>query len=273
MSANVNKHWKTRAKCNDVITNVISANQHFASTFSMQIFKFQRRSSKLSFLFPPRRQSARRACVQAKAVAASKAWCDSGGASSSSFRPTRRQKEALLAWCDSTSSRFFVWHFTCRLLFIISTPKLVVLPNFLSLRIVFCCFYVLIFYCEKFLTWIWRLPFAVYVKLKLSIICLLARSWPNHFLTKKYKKKKQTNNISTTFHPKCLILSSKPLFSSAQTVIVYSNYLSGRSEELFKFPLEYRPERWLNEDLGKIHPFASLPFGVGPRMCIGEFII
>ena len=44
MSANVNKHSKTRAKDNDVITNVSS--------------KFQRRSCKLSFLFPPRRQSA-----------------------------------------------------------------------------------------------------------------------------------------------------------------------------------------------------------------------
>ena len=53
-SANVNKHWKTRAKGNDVITNVISANQHFASTFSMEIFKFQRRSCKLSFLLPQR---------------------------------------------------------------------------------------------------------------------------------------------------------------------------------------------------------------------------
>ena len=52
-SANATKHWKTRAKGNGVITNVISANQHFASTFSMQIFKFQRRSCKLSFLFPP----------------------------------------------------------------------------------------------------------------------------------------------------------------------------------------------------------------------------
>ena len=50
-SANVNKHWKTRAKGNDVITKVISANQHFASTFSMQISKFQRRSYKL-FLSP-----------------------------------------------------------------------------------------------------------------------------------------------------------------------------------------------------------------------------
>ena len=47
---------KTRAKGNDVITNVISANQHFALTFSMQIFQFQRGSCKLSFLFPPRRQ-------------------------------------------------------------------------------------------------------------------------------------------------------------------------------------------------------------------------
>ena len=40
-SANVKKkkktYRKTRAKGNDVIANVISANQHFASTFSMQI--------------------------------------------------------------------------------------------------------------------------------------------------------------------------------------------------------------------------------------------
>ena len=36
-SANVNKHWKTSAKGNDVITKVISANKHFALTFSMQI--------------------------------------------------------------------------------------------------------------------------------------------------------------------------------------------------------------------------------------------
>lgn len=60
------------------------------------------------------------------------------------------------------------------------------------------------------------------------------------------------------------------LSSFFQAIVVYSNYLSGLSEELFKFPLEFRPERWLNEDLGKVHPFAILPFGVGPRMCIGE---
>ena len=58
--------------------------------------------------------------------------------------------------------------FTCRLLFIISTLKLVVSWKFLSIRIVLSCFYLLIFYFEKFSTWIWRLPFAVYVKRRLE---------------------------------------------------------------------------------------------------------
>ena len=53
MSAKVNKHWKTRARGNDVITNVISANQHFALAFLMRIFKFQRHCCKLFFPFPP----------------------------------------------------------------------------------------------------------------------------------------------------------------------------------------------------------------------------
>ena len=49
---------------------------------------------------------------------------------------------------------------TFRLLFINSTPKLiVVLYNFLSLRIVLSCFYLLIFCFEKFSSWIWRLPY------------------------------------------------------------------------------------------------------------------
>ena len=56
-STNVNKHWKTCVKGNDIITNVISILQHFASTFSMYICKFQRRSCKLSFLFLPHHQS------------------------------------------------------------------------------------------------------------------------------------------------------------------------------------------------------------------------
>ena len=48
---------------------------------------------------------------------------------------------------------------TCCLRFIISTHKLVVSRNFLSIRIVLNCFYLLIFYFEKFSTWTWRLPY------------------------------------------------------------------------------------------------------------------
>ena len=59
--------------------------------------------------------------------------------------------------------------FTCRLRFIISTRNLVVSRNFLSIRIVLSFFYEPVFYFEKCLTWIWRFPFAVYGKRKVSI--------------------------------------------------------------------------------------------------------
>ena len=51
---NIEKHMKARAKGNDVITYVISANQHFASAFLMQIFKFQTRSWQALLPFPAR---------------------------------------------------------------------------------------------------------------------------------------------------------------------------------------------------------------------------
>ena len=61
--------------------------------------------------------------------------------------------------------------------------KLVVSRNFLSIRIVLSCFYLLIFYFEKFLTWIYCLPFAVYAMLKLclnslmSLVVPFSRAW------------------------------------------------------------------------------------------------
>ena len=54
MSTNIEK---TRAKGNGIITNVISANQHFSSAFLIRIFKFQRCCCKLFFPFPACRQS------------------------------------------------------------------------------------------------------------------------------------------------------------------------------------------------------------------------
>ena len=77
ISANQQKvETKKRAKGNDVIINVISANQHFSSTFSMQIFKFQKRSCNLPFLFPPRATAHRRAGSQAITIRQGKAVFD-----------------------------------------------------------------------------------------------------------------------------------------------------------------------------------------------------
>ena len=49
-------------------------------------------------------------------------------------------------------------------------------------------------------------------------------------------------------------------------------YVMGRDPEMFDDPQQYKPERWLRDDTQRslYHPFASLPFGFGPRMCIGK---
>jgi len=61
----LSKHWKTCAKGNDVITNVIFTNQHFALTILMQIFKFQRWVASSPSFCHPAAIAPWRACSQA----------------------------------------------------------------------------------------------------------------------------------------------------------------------------------------------------------------
>ena len=103
--------------------------------------------------------------------------------------PSSSFRRSLPSWCVRSLERLSIkftsvgkktricttwpsFPFTCRLLFIISTHKLLVSWNFLSIRIVLSCFGLFIFYFEKFSAWIWHLPFAIYVKLKLSSIII-----------------------------------------------------------------------------------------------------
>ena len=42
-----------------------------------------------------------------------------------------------------------------------------------------------------------------------------------------------------------------------------------KNKDIFEDPMAFVPDRW-NRDSEKIHPFATLPFGFGPRACYGE---
>ncbi|XP_031571785.1 uncharacterized protein LOC116305923 [Actinia tenebrosa] len=56
----------------------------------------------------------------------------------------------------------------------------------------------------------------------------------------------------------------------AKTLIQPAIYVAGHSEQLFERPEEFRPGRWLRETGDDINAFSHLPFGFGPRMCIGR---
>jgi cytochrome P450 len=49
-------------------------------------------------------------------------------------------------------------------------------------------------------------------------------------------------------------------------IVTFSQYLTHRLPELYPEPLKFRPERWERIDPS---PYEYLPFGAGPRMCIG----
>ncbi|XP_075345851.1 25-hydroxyvitamin D-1 alpha hydroxylase, mitochondrial, partial [Mycteria americana] len=54
-----------------------------------------------------------------------------------------------------------------------------------------------------------------------------------------------------------------------KTLITLCHYTTSRDGRLFPAPDSFRPERWLHRDAAR-HPFASLPFGVGKRSCVGR---
>ncbi len=52
-------------------------------------------------------------------------------------------------------------------------------------------------------------------------------------------------------------------------MVVIAPYVLHRHRTLWDQPDVFRPERFLPEERGRIDRFAYLPFGAGPRVCIG----
>jgi cytochrome P450 len=59
-------------------------------------------------------------------------------------------------------------------------------------------------------------------------------------------------------------------FVPAGTEIYISPYLSQRHPAFWKEPERFNPDRFGPEESGSRHPLSMIPFGAGPRKCIGE---
>jgi cytochrome P450 len=57
-----------------------------------------------------------------------------------------------------------------------------------------------------------------------------------------------------------------PYHLQKNTVLLISTYLTHHMPELYADPEKFSPERWLNFNPS---PYEYMPFGAGPRMCIG----
>lgn len=53
--------------------------------------------------------------------------------------------------------------------------------------------------------------------------------------------------------------------------VVFPTLVTGNMEEYVTDASSFKPERWMKSGFeGKLHPFASLPYGTGARMCLGR---
>jgi len=85
---------------------------------------------------------------------------------------------------------------------------------------------------------------------------------------------KEVLRMRPTFYANSRVLDKEIVLGGYKippsTVIMFQVAAMGEDATLFDEPSEFRPERWMRDQREKIHPFASLPFGHGPRGCIGR---
>ncbi|PVD20886.1 hypothetical protein C0Q70_19049 [Pomacea canaliculata] len=54
------------------------------------------------------------------------------------------------------------------------------------------------------------------------------------------------------------------------TILMLNNYTMSRDPRIFTDPDTFNPDRWLRDEVSTWHPFSAIPFGYGPRSCVGR---
>jgi cytochrome P450 family 9 len=88
------------------------------------------------------------------------------------------------------------------------------------------------------------------------------RKWPNAIATDRICTKPYT------IEPKSP--NEKPLRLEVNDNVLISMYAIHRDPQYYPDPDRFDPERFSDENKSKIHPYTYLPFGTGPRSCIGS---
>ena len=83
------------------------------------------------------------------------------------------------------------------------------------------------------------------------------RIWPVAIGT---SRKTQTNMVLSGYH------------IPADTVVIRNGILSSNDDKFYPNADKFLPERWIRgcPQHQKVDPYANLPFGHGPRACIGQ---
>lgn len=51
--------------------------------------------------------------------------------------------------------------------------------------------------------------------------------------------------------------------------VIFSGYMMHRDRRFFRHPNDFLPERWFDDASPNSHPYSYVPFGGGPRTCLG----
>ncbi|KAJ8965319.1 hypothetical protein NQ314_004213 [Rhamnusium bicolor] len=88
------------------------------------------------------------------------------------------------------------------------------------------------------------------------------RKWPNEAAVDRVCNKPYTINPATP--------EEKPLYLEKGAVLWLPIFAIHRDPQYYPDPDRFDPERFNDENKGKINPYTYCPFGLGPRNCIGS---